>query len=94
MLFTCLLFYFVLINIVSAIICVVDKLSAIWRKRRISEKTLILLSILGGSIGMYLTMVIIRHKTKHIKFMLGIPAIIMLQLIILLIFSKIFETFY
>lgn len=94
MIFTCLFFYFVLINIVSIIICVVDKLSAIWRKRRISEKTLILLSILGGSIGMYLTMVIIRHKTKHIKFMLGIPAIIMLQLIILLIFSKIFETFY
>lgn len=94
MLFTCLLFYFVLINTFSSIICVVDKLSAIWHKRRISEKTLILLSILGGSIGMYLTMVIIRHKTKHIKFMLGIPAIIMLQLIILLIFSKIFETFY
>ena len=39
-----------------------------------------LVSALGGSVTMYITMLIIRHKTRHIKFMLGIPVIIMIQL--------------
>ena len=48
-------------------------------KKRTRESTLLLLSALGGSIAMLLTMYGIRHKTKHIKFMLGIPLIILLQ---------------
>ena len=90
MLFTCLLIYFCAVNLISIIVCIYDKLSAVFGKKRIREKTLLFLSVIGGSIGMYLTMVIIRHKTKHNKFMIGIPAIIMLQLVVLLLFSKFF----
>jgi uncharacterized membrane protein YsdA (DUF1294 family) len=39
----------------------------------------LLLSLLGGSVAMFATMLMIRHKTKHLKFMLGIPAIMILQ---------------
>ena len=46
---------------------------------RTPEKTLLILSALGGSVAMLITMLLIRHKTKHVKFMLGIPIIIILQ---------------
>ena len=47
--------------------------------RRVPEKTLLAIAALGGSIAMILTMRSIRHKTKHAKFMVGIPLIIMAQ---------------
>ena len=43
------------------------------------EKTLLIIAALGGSIAMLITMRTIRHKTQHMKFMVGIPAIIVLQ---------------
>lgn len=46
---------------------------------RIPEGSLLLISALGGSIAMLLTMLLVRHKTKKVKFMVGIPAIIILQ---------------
>ena len=46
---------------------------------RIPERTLLAVSALGGSVVMLLTMLTIRHKTKHVKFMLGIPLIILAQ---------------
>ena len=46
---------------------------------RIPERTLLLAAILGGSVAMLLTMRAIRHKTKHTKFMVGMPVIIVLQ---------------
>lgn len=79
---TCvLLWYFLGISIVSVIVTCYDKWAAVHRpKHRTPEKTLLLLSALGGSVAMFLTMQCIRHKTKHIKFMIGIPAIIILQI--------------
>lgn len=71
--------YFSIISIISIIVTVYDKSAAIKKKRRIRENTLMLLAALGGSIFMLITMKIIHHKTKHLKFMLGIPAIIILQ---------------
>lgn len=71
--------YLVIINIVAAAACVSDKNKARKNKRRISEKTLFMLSIIGGSVGMYVAMQTVRHKTKHIKFVLGIPLIIIIQ---------------
>ena len=73
--------YLIFINILALIFTVSDKLRAIKHKRRISEFTLMLISALGGSVTMLVTMLIIRHKTRHIKFMLGIPLIILIQLI-------------
>ena len=73
------LIYFVVISLVSVIITVYDKKAAKIGKRRIRESTLLLLSALGGSLAMYITMKKIRHKTKYKKFMIGIPVIMILQ---------------
>lgn len=67
--------YLLLINIIAAVITAMDKSKAQRGCWRIKESTLLLLSALGGSIGMYLTMRLIRHKTRKLKFMLGIPLI-------------------
>ena len=80
MLYEFLLVYIMLISLVSAIACIADKISAVKGGWRISEKTLLLLCFLGGSVMMYIVMRIIHHKTRHNKFMLGIPLIILLQL--------------
>ena len=56
--------------------------------RRISENNLILLACLGGSVFMYIFMKVIRHKTKHKKFMIGIPVIIAVQVIVIILLWK------
>lgn len=74
--------YLIIINIIAVIVTVRDKAAAIGGKWRVKENTLLLLAALGGSPLMYLTMLIIRHKTRKPKFMVGIPVIFALQLII------------
>lgn len=73
--------YIAIISLISVVVCIYDK--KISKKNRVElrtpEKTLMLLSALGGSVAMFITMQIIRHKTKHVKFMLGIPLIIIVQ---------------
>ena len=72
--------YLAAISLISIVICYYDKIaSKHLQKHRTRELTLLLLSALGGSVAMLITMFIIRHKTKHLKFMLGIPLIIILQ---------------
>jgi len=61
----------------------VDKKRAIKNQWRISEKALINISIIGGSIGMLAGMSTFRHKTKHKKFTIGIPVILVIQVAIL-----------
>ena len=85
-----LIIYLALITAVSAAVCAIDKLKAIKHKRRIRERTLWILSALGGSAGMYLTMHLIRHKTKHASFMLGLPALIIFQIFLVLLLTKLF----
>lgn len=69
-----------IISIISFVVTVYDKWAAKHNPRhRTRENTLLLLSLLGGSVVMFATMLTIRHKTKHMKFMLGIPAIMLLQ---------------
>lgn len=79
------LIYLIIINILSFILMYADKRRAIKRKWRISEHTLILTAILGGSIGALIGMYSFRHKTKHLKFKLGIPIILTFQLILIII---------
>lgn len=72
--------YLAVISVISVITCIYDKLAAkVAKRHRTREAMLLGLSALGGSVAMLITMLIIRHKTKHIKFMLGIPLIIILQ---------------
>ena len=74
--------YLAIISLVSIFATVVDKLFSKIRSRRVSEAALLALSAVGGSLAMIITMLLIRHKTKHAKFMVGIPFIILLQIIV------------
>lgn len=74
-----LLSYLAAISVVSIIVTTADKIKAIKHCRRIRERTLLILSALGGSVAMLITMLLIRHKTRHLKFMVGIPVIILAQ---------------
>ncbi|WP_084170577.1 DUF1294 domain-containing protein [Clostridium algidicarnis] len=83
------LFYFILLNILGFLSMYIDKSRSKKSQWRISESTLIIIAVLGGSIGSYLGMKKFRHKTKHSKFKYGIPFIIFIQIIIIfLIFNK------
>ena len=73
------LFYLACVSVVSVVVTIYDKFAAKRGAWRIPEKVLMLLALLGGSVAMYVTMLLIRHKTRHSKFMYGIPAIIVLQ---------------
>ena len=72
--------YLGVISIVGFILPAVDKIKAQQGKWRISEKSLFIVSIIGGSVAMYISMRLFHHKTKHKRFMIGIPLIIVLQL--------------
>ena len=79
--------YLLVINLVTFLVFGLDKWKAKRKEtkesvRRVPEKTLFLLSALGGSIGALLGMKAWRHKTKHISFRFGIPAILALQILI------------
>ena len=78
------LIYIIIINIVSFLFFGVDKLKAAKGKWRISENTLLLLALLGGSSGILLGMVIFKHKINKIRFSIGIPLIFLLNKILLL----------
>ena len=80
--------YILVMSVIAFVVCGVDKFAAQHQKRRVSEKMLFLLSLLGGSIGMYLGMFTFRHKTKHWYFVVGIPAIILLQAGLLIYFLR------
>ena len=75
--------WLVIINFISVIVCTADKSRAKCGKWRVRERTLWALTLLGGGVGMYLTMRLIRHKTLHKSFMIGIPLIVILQIIAL-----------
>ncbi len=86
MLLNILIAYLIAISVISIIVCIYDKFAAKHAtKHRTRERTLLLLSALGGSVAMFITMQIIRHKTKHVKFMLGIPLIFVAQAAIALL---------
>ena len=74
------LIYLAVISLIAIIVTVADKSKARRNKWRVPEAALLGISALGGSVAMFITMLLIRHKTKHVKFMLGIPLIIALQI--------------
>lgn len=79
--------WLLLINLVTFLVFGLDKLKAkrkVKREsvRRVPEKTLFLLAVIGGSVGALLGMRVWRHKTLHRSFRFGIPAILALQIIL------------
>ena len=81
--------YFVIVNLVGFIIMGVDKKRAIRGAWRISEASLFLTAIIGGSIGCIIGMQHFRHKTKHWYFKYGMPAILILQILVLILLTRI-----
>ena len=80
-----LLVYLLIINAAGFILMLVDKYKAKKNLWRIPEATLLTVSVIGGSLGCMIGMHIARHKTKHLKFTLGIPVILALQIILIVI---------
>lgn len=76
-----LLVYVLLISGISLLLCCYDKAVAKQAgARRVPEKTLLLFAAAGGALVMYVTMRLIRHKTLHKKFMIGLPLLIFLHM--------------
>ena len=73
-------YYLLAVNAVAFIVYGIDKYKAKKAKWRISEATLLLLAVLGGSIGAWIGMKVWHHKTMHKKFKYGIPAILLIQI--------------
>lgn len=77
-------YYLLIINIITFIIYGIDKYKSIKHKYRISEKTLIILAILGGSFGAFLGMITFHHKTQKRVFIILIPVIMLIWVYILI----------
>ena len=77
--------YLTVISLFAVILTLHDKSAAKKRRWRVKESTLMIVAALGGSLAMLLTMFLVRHKTKHAKFMVGIPAIIALQVAVVIL---------
>ena len=76
-----LIIYVFFINIYALFLMKYDKVKAINNQHRLSEKTLFLIALILGGIGIYIGMYLFRHKTKHVKFTVGIPLIIILNIL-------------
>ena len=78
------LLYLIIINAAGFLLMLIDKQKARRGAWRIPEATLIWVAILGGSIGSLIGMYLFRHKTRHLKFLLGVPVILFAQLALLI----------
>ncbi|MDO4742968.1 MAG: DUF1294 domain-containing protein [bacterium] len=83
-----LLIYLCVITVVAVFVTCIDKFAAVKKFYRVPERTLLIIAALGGGAGMYLTMKLIRHKTKKLKFMLGIPLIVVAQVAVILLINS------
>ena len=83
--------YLLAINIIGFLIMYIDKKRAKCGRWRIPEKTLLLIALLGGSIGTIIGMYTFRHKTQKIKFTLGFPTILISEIIIVIYFLILME---
>ena len=72
--------YLIVVNISAIAVYGWDKLSAKQGWQRVPEKILLLLALLGGSVGALAAMTFFRHKTRHLKFIYGVPMIFVLQI--------------
>ena len=76
--------YLLLINAISLGIMLVDKRKAQQNLWRVPERQLLFFACIGGSLGILMGMQLFRHKTKHIKFTLGVPCILAIQIVAIL----------
>lgn len=74
--------YLLIMNALGLALMCADKFFARTHRRRIPEATLMLTAALGGSVGSWLGMYLVRHKTRHPKFYLGVPLLLLVQLVL------------
>lgn len=79
--------YLVIVNIIGFLVMWLDKRKAIKGKWRIPEKTLFIITALGGGIGTTIGMYFFRHKTQKLQFVLGLPIITVLEFIAIIYFG-------
>ena len=77
-----LIIYLIIINIIAFLAMLVDKKKAEKNRWRIKESTLLILALIGGSIGAITGMYVFHHKTKKLKFKIGMPLILILEILI------------
>ena len=82
--------YIAVISLIAIAVTIYDKIAAKLRNRRVSEKALMIIGAVGGAAAMFIAMLAIRHKTRHPKFMVGLPLIIVVQIILMLLVYSIF----
>lgn len=80
--------YLLIVNAAGFLVMTADKLYARKNMWRIPERTLMGLAAIGGSIGVWAAMYAVRHKTKHPKFVFGVPAILICQILLWISFLK------
>lgn len=81
-----LLVYLLIINALGLLVMLADKYKAKKNLWRIPEATLMGIAIAGGSIGSLAGMYLVRHKTKHLKFTIGIPLILAIQIMLFILY--------
>lgn len=82
---TFIIIYLVMINVFSFVAFGIDKARAVHRMRRIPERRLWWFTFAGGSVGALAGMSFFRHKTKHTKFIIGVPVVLALQIAVILL---------
>ena len=80
------LLYLLIMNAAGFLVMTADKLFAKSGAWRVPERNLLGIAAIGGSIGVWLAMYIVRHKTRHEKFVIGVPAILAAQIGLVLFF--------
>ncbi|MCX7920550.1 MAG: DUF1294 domain-containing protein [Clostridia bacterium] len=88
MLITIVTLLIAVINIAGFVIVAADKNRSKKNLWRIRERTLFLIALLGGCPGIYSALLLFRHKTRHWRFMLGIPAIFIIQVALFLVWYR------
>ena len=78
-------FYLVAMNIIGMALTLVDKKASRRHRWRVQERLLFFVAIFGGSPLMYITMLSVHHKTRHKRFMIGLPIIIILQVALIVL---------
>ena len=76
--------YFIIINLLGFLMMYIDKKKAIKGKWRISEKSLFVVTLLGGGIGTNIGMNMFRHKTKKMRFSIGFPTIPIVEIALII----------
>jgi uncharacterized membrane protein YsdA (DUF1294 family) len=83
-----LLYYLIVINILTFAVYGIDEWKARQGSWRISEATLLMLAVIGGTVGALLGMQVWRHKTMHLKFKYGLPLILLAQIALMYLISE------